>query len=235
VTLGVPAGLQSLMARSLTEVMPMGLPETGAGSIAYSAFGRIRAFITKRKISVLALGPGLSQDAATMKLVRRLVREASIPVVLDADGLNSFKGHAPLLCGHRAPLVLTPHRREFERLFGEKWPEHEVARIELAKKLARFYHVVLVLKGHRTLVVDGSRVYVNTTGNPGMAKGGTGDVLTGVIASFAAQGLNLFQASAWAVHLHGKAGDRAARKRGQLGLVASDLIDALPEVFKSLE
>jgi NAD(P)H-hydrate epimerase len=215
--------------------MPMGLPETRGGSISFSALGKIRTFIQKRKISVLAVGPGLSRDPGTMKLVRGLVAETSVPVVLDADGLNSFKGHAPLLGRHRAPLALTPHRRDFERLFGETWPEREAERIELAKKLARFYHVVLVLKGHRTLVVDGNRVYVNTTGNPGMAKGGTGDVLTGVIASFAAQRLDLFRASAWAVHLHGKAGDRAARKRGQLGLVASDLIDALPEVFKSLE
>ena len=111
----------------------------------------------------------------------------------------------------------------------------EEARIRLAKKLSRFYDVVLVLKGHRTLVVHRDKVYVNKTGNPGMAKGGTGDVLTGIVASFIAQGLDPFWASVWAVTLHGRAGDRAAKVKGQLALVAGDLIGSLPRVFKLLE
>ncbi len=235
VTLGVPASLQSLMERSLTEVMPMALPETKAGALSLSALGKIRAFIKKRRINVLAVGPGLSQNTGTTQLVRKIVRGASIPVVLDADGLNSFKGKTGLLrTRNAAPLVLTPHKREFERLFAKKWPTAGSERIKLAKKLARFYHVVLVLKGDRTLVVEGEKVYVNDTGNPGMAKGGTGDVLTGIIASFIAQGLDPFRACAWAVYIHGRAGDVAVKVKGELSLVAGDLIDTLPRVFKSL-
>ena len=134
---------------------------------------------------------------------------------------------------HAGPLVLTPHEREFERLFGQPLPNKPSGRMALAKKLSKFYDVVLVLKGHRTLVVESPQVYVNTTGNPGMAKGGTGDVLTGIIASFIGQGLGAFQAAVWAVYFHGKAGDFAARQKGELALTASDLIDALPKVFKN--
>ncbi|MGH7197368.1 MAG: NAD(P)H-hydrate dehydratase [Candidatus Omnitrophota bacterium] len=235
VTLGVPQSLEGLMARALTEVMPLGLPETKGGALSPSAYGKIAGFIKKRKINALAVGPGLSQDVRTGSLVRKLVKNAVVPVVLDADGLNSFRKRVSLLRGRKTSLVLTPHQREFERLFGKPWPENEDARIRLAKKLSRFYDVVLLLKGHRTLVVHGDRVYVNKTGNPGMAKGGTGDVLTGIIASFIAQGLDPFSAAVWAVTVHGRAGDAAAKVKGQLGLVASDLIDHLPGVLKSLE
>ena len=178
------------------------------------------------------MGPGLSVKPAPAALVRKIVREFSVPIVLDADGLNSFKGKAAELRKHAGPLVLTPHRKEFERLFREKYPENLKAREALAKKLSRFYHGVLVLKGHRTVVTDGRRVYVNRTGNPGMAKGGSGDVLAGVVAAFIAQGLGSFEAAVWAVYFHGRAGDRAVREKGELSLVASDIIEYFPKVFR---
>lgn len=182
----------------------------------------------------VAAGPGLGQSVSVRAAVRKLVSTLSVPLVLDADGLNAFAGSAKLLkkrSPRRPPLILTPHRKEFERLFGQTPPEAPAARRRLAKTLAAEYHVVLVLKGHRTLVTDGRREYVNATGNPGMAKGGTGDVLTGMIAAFLAQGLDPFGAAAWAVHFHGKAGDRLARKTSELSVTASGLLGELPAVF----
>ena len=233
VTLGAPRGLENFFARSLVEIMQLGLPETKEGALGRAAYSKIRAFIKQRKINSSAIGPGLSHSTETSALVRHLVKTAFLPLVLDADGLNSFRGKAKELRGHPSPLVLTPHEREFERLFGRPLPKKLPGRMALAKKLSKFYDVVLVLKGHRTLVVEDERVYVNKTGNPGMAKGGTGDVLTGIIASFMGQGLEAFEAAVWAVYFHGKAGDFAARRKGELSLSAGDLIEALPKVFKS--
>ena len=225
VTLGVPEGLEKFTAQLPPEIMRLSLPATAAGAF-------VQKFIGKRKITCVALGPGLSTHERTATLVRKLVASLKIPVVLDAGGLNAFEGKAALLGRRKCPLVLTPHAGEFERLFKKRVPKGLSGRIELAKKLARFYDGVLVLKGHRTLVADKDSVYVNTTGNPGMAKGGTGDVLTGIIASFISQGLSPFLASVWAVYFHGLAGDLAAKEKGELSVTASDMIRLLPQAFK---
>jgi len=233
VTLAVPRGLtQAVGRRALRELMFLPLPETAEGSLSGSARPPIERFIKKRHIRVLALGPGVSQVNQTQELVRNLVLRFDGAIVLDADGLNAFAGAPEALRKHKGQLVLTPHRREFERLFERRWPEREAVRVMLAKKLSTLYDGVLVLKGYRTLVVSGLRVYRNTTGNPGMAKGGSGDALTGVIAAFLAQGLGPFEAAAWAVYFHGRAGDLAARKTGELSLLAGDLIASLPAAFK---
>lgn len=227
VTLAFPANIASKLSRLSPEIMRLELPSTG-GAV------QIASFVRKRHISAIGLGPGFSVSPAAVRLVRRTVKTSVAAVVLDADGLNAYNGAPALLKDHAGPLVLTPHRREFERLFGEKWPAAEAERVRLAKKLSKFYHVVLVLKGPRTLVVDGDRRYTNTTGNPGMAKGGSGDVLTGIITAFIAQGLKPFEAAAWGVHVHGLAGDIAVKKTGELGLTASDIIEALPRAFKKI-
>ncbi|MBI3252772.1 MAG: NAD(P)H-hydrate dehydratase [Candidatus Omnitrophica bacterium] len=236
VTLGAPEILKGSLRGLLTEAMQIWLSHD-QGAIALSAKAPILRYIRKRRISAVVLGPGLSVKPGATALARKLVREVSVPIVLDADGLNSFRGKLPALKKHACPLILTPHRGEFERLFGEKVPENPKARAALAKKLAKFYDGVLVLKGHETVVADPARAFVNHTGNPGMAKGGTGDVLAGVIASFVAQGLLPFQAAAWGVYFHGLAGDLAVRDKGELGLTASDLIDYFPKAYrkKSLE
>ena len=231
VTLAMPSRLVSGAAKSIPEVMQLGLSQTKDGSIAFSAYSKISQFILKRKVNVLLLGPGLSQSSETTRLVRKLIQTVKIATVLDADGLNSFKGKLSELQRHKAPLVLTPHRKEFERLFSERWPESQIKRIALAKKLSKFYDVVLVLKGHRTLVVNGDKCFVNSTGNPGMAKGGSGDVLAGIINAFICQGLEPFFSACWAVYFHGKAGDLAVKERGELGLIASDIIRFLPKAF----
>lgn len=233
VTLAAPENLGHLTVKSTPEIMPLLLPETKDGALSLKAYPKLLDFIAKRRINALGVGPGLSQNKETAGLVRRLVSKVKAPIVLDADGLNSFKGKAALLRHHGGPLVLTPHRKEFERIFTEKFPEKESNRARLAKKVSKFYDVVLVLKGHRTLVAHGAKIYINKTGNPGLAKGGSGDVLAGVIASFIAQGLDAFQAAVWAVHFHGKAADIAVRKKSELGLTASDVIEYLPRAFGS--
>ena len=232
VTVGIPESLETAVARrSIPELMRLGLPETKQMTLSVSARERIFSFMERRKINCLALGPGLSTNSQTQSLVRKVVRDCGVPVVLDADGLNSFKGRSKELLRHRAPLILTPHRGEFERLFGQIWPEKEKQRIQLAKKISKLYDVVLVVKAHRTLVAAHDKIYINRTGNAGMAKGGAGDVLTGVLSAFVAQGLEPFQAAVWAVYFHGRAGDEAAKEKSELGVIASDLIEALPKVF----
>lgn len=232
VTLGAPKSIFRRLSRFPLEAMRLELPETSEVTLAYGSYSKIIQFVQKRNISCVAIGPGLSQNTQTASLVRRGVGSLSVPVVLDADGLNSFQGRAEELKKHRGPLVLTPHAKEFERLFRQTLPAGLLERKKLAKRVSKFYDVVLVLKGPDTLVVDHDRVYQNTTGNPGMAKGGTGDVLTGIIASFISQGLEPFEAARWAVYFHGLAGDRVVQMKSELGLLASDLIEVLPKVFR---
>lgn len=226
VTLATPASIRTAVLKKFPpEVMPVffeGPP-----------LSKLQRLIRERRINALAVGPGLGRVPATSRWVRALVRTAPVPVVLDADGLNAFKGRSAQLKKHRAPLVLTPHEREFERLFSQPWPKSGEKRASLAKELSRLYDGVLVLKSHKTLTASRDKIVRNGTGNPGMAKGGSGDVLTGIIAAFLAQGLDPFKAAAWGVHFHGKAGDLAVREKGELSLTASDLIAFLPKVFAS--
>ncbi|MBI3315398.1 MAG: NAD(P)H-hydrate dehydratase [Candidatus Omnitrophica bacterium] len=231
-TLGCAASLQSLFSRSLVEVMTLGLPSTTNGALSIAGYSRIMAFIRSRGVNSIALGPGLGCAPSTVSLVRRLVSNAPVPIVLDADGLNAFRHSAKLLKTHRGPLVLTPHEREFERVFATAWPRGRKTRATLAKKLSKIYDGVLVLKGPGTLVVSGGSVYENPTGNPGMAKGGAGDVLTGVIASFIGQGLDVFRAACWGVYCHGLAADLAVKETGELALTASDILKFLPKAFR---
>ena len=231
VTLGLPEGLQARVAKSLVEVMQMGLPQTKKATLNLKAFEKIDAFVQKRRVNSLAIGPGLSRDKETIALVRKIVERIDVPAVLDADGLSAFHGKTDALKRHRGPLILTPHRGEFERLFSTKMPESVSSRVALAKKLSKFYDVVLVLKSAPTIVAQGEKVYLSGTGNPGLAKGGAGDVLTGVIAAFTAQGLVPFEAAAWGAHFHGRAADLAVKEKSELGLLASDVIDFLPKAF----
>jgi NAD(P)H-hydrate epimerase len=154
--------------------------------------------------------------------------------VLDADGLNAFEGKAELLKKRSAPAILTPHPGEFARLLRIEIKEVQARRSDLALQFAADHHLVLVLKGAGTIVTDGRRFYQNTTGNAGMATGGTGDVLTGVIAALVGQGLEPFAAAQLGSYLHGLAGDMAREERGEVSLIASDLLEWLPEAFQKL-
>lgn len=224
VTLAVPTSIKAaVLGKFPPEIMPV--------FYKGSPTALLKKIIRQRRVNALAVGPGLGRHPSTSKWVRAFVRTARAPLVLDADGLNAFKGRPGELKGHPGALVLTPHAGEFERLFGRPLPKDASKRAELAKNLSRSYDVVLVLKGPATLTVYRDRMASNRTGNPGMAKGGSGDVLTGILAAFIAQGMDSFKAAVWGVHFHGKAGDAAVRKTGQLSLTASDLIRALPATF----
>lgn len=232
VTLAAPKSAHALMAKRMSpEIIFLVLPEDRSGSVDVGAWSILRNVIQKRPIHVIAVGPGLTRNVGASSLIRKVVGSAKVPVVLDADGINAFQFKSKALQRHTAPLVMTPHQKEFERVFSVQCPTGTRQRLALAKKLAHLYDVTIVLKGHRTLVAGQDRQYQNNTGNPGMAKGGTGDVLTGMIAAFIAQGLTPFEAACWAVYFHGKAGDMAVKEKGELGLVASDIISFLPKVF----
>ena len=189
-----------------------------------------------RAADVVAIGPGLGQAEGVPGFVRALVSGLpELPIVLDADGLNALAPLAEGFAGRSEPLILTPHPGEFARLIGLSVAEVLEKRDLLAIAFAAKTGVVLLLKGARTLVTDGRRIYRNTTGNPGMATGGSGDVLTGVIAALAGQGLSAFDAATLGAYVHGRAGDIAATELGVTALVATDLVDYLPRAFRELE
>ena len=184
----------------------------------------------------LVIGPGIPRASETHVLLGELLARLDIPVLLDADGLNAVAGHSELLERSRAPIVLTPHPGEMSRLAGKTVGEVQANRIATATAFAREHRAVVVLKGARTVVADPTgQVRVNPTGNPGMATGGTGDVLSGMVGAFLAQGLAPLDAASVAVLAHGLAGDAAGRHWGRLGLVASDITAALGEVWTAWE
>ena len=198
------------------------------GRISFDAVAQVMA--CAGQASAVALGPGLGRSAGLDSLVVQLYATLSLPLVLDADGLNALAARLDQVRTPAGPRVLTPHPGEFTRLDG-KMPRTEEERNEAAARLADRLGVIVVLKGHRTVVSDGKRTYVNETGNPGMATGGSGDVLTGLITSLICQGPACFEAACLAVHLHGLAGDLAAESVGQESLLASDLVANLPAAF----
>jgi NAD(P)H-hydrate epimerase len=189
--------------------------------------------------SVLAIGPGMGGVPETAELIRTLVNRRRLPVVLDADGLNAFAGRMDIFRSGvgLADAVLTPHPGEMSRLMGVETAEIQAHRVETAREFARKHQVTLVLKGFRTLTAapDG-KIWVNPTGNPGMATGGTGDVLTGLIAGLVAQYRDhpISEVAAAGVFLHGLAGDLAAEEMGQASLIAGDLIEAFPRAYKKV-
>ena len=216
------------------ELMTEPLEETGAGTIALQSLesGLVDELVEHK--SVLAIGPGISRNSETVEFVRRVVGNYDTAMVLDADALNAFEGAADLLVGHGKNLVVTPHPGEMARLTGLSIAEIQANRLEVARDFARKHEVMVVLKGHRTLIAspDGT-VWVNPTGNPGMATGGTGDVLTGIMAGLVAQHpKHVLEATALAVYLHGLSGDLASQQTGEHCLVATDLVRFLPEAFR---
>jgi NAD(P)H-hydrate epimerase len=239
VTVATAASALPIVASLGREYMTEPLPQTEAGTISLRAieYGRLDELLEGK--SVLALGPGMGRVPETAELVRTLVNRRRLPVVLDADGLNAFAGCMDTFPhgGDLADAVLTPHPGEMSRLTGLGTAEIQAHRVERAREFAQKHQVNLVLKGFRTLTAapDG-KVWVNPTGNPGMATGGTGDVLTGLIAGLVAQYRDrpLSEVAAAAVYLHGLAGDLAAKEMGQASLIAGDLIGALPRAYRAV-
>lgn len=222
VFLGVPEDIWSVVAVRCSEAMPHPLPHR-----AREVLERMSA------CDAVLMGPGLGRAVGTQELVRQLVPALERPLVLDADGLYAIAGHPQLLAGRCAPTVITPHEGEFARLTGCTLPVAD--RTAAARAFAREQRCTVVLKGHRTVTAapDG-RVWVNTTGNPGMAKGGSGDVLSGMILSLIGQGLPVPESAAMAVWLHGRAGDLAAGELGEYAMTPTDLLGFLPKALMEL-
>ena len=234
VTLGLPESLNDMMEVKLTEVMTEALPETRERTLALTAWDKILTLMEGKR--ALAIGPGLSTHPETSELVRELVSTVRVPMVVDADGINALAPKLETLAKAAAPLILTPHPGELSRLLGISREEVAQNRIPIAQKVATSFRVHLVLKGGRTLVVDpDGQVAINMTGNPGMATGGTGDVLTGLIAGLLAQGVNPGLAARAGVYLHGLAGDLAAEAVGQEAMLASDLMAQVPDAIRRLK
>jgi hydroxyethylthiazole kinase-like uncharacterized protein yjeF len=228
VTAAVPKDLNLTLQRKISHVvMTFPVAQTRAMTFAFPAAEEILERI--HKFSAVAIGPGLSLNPSTVKFIRKMVLECPLPMVVDADALNALAGHTDILLKSKGPRILTPHPGEMSRLTKICVGADLVsARKRAALKYAHQWNCIVVLKGHRTVVAspDG-KVYVNTTGNSGMATAGCGDVLTGMIAAFLAQGLTPFEAAKWGVRLHGEAGDRVAQIRGRSSLIALDIIDHL--------
>lgn len=232
-TVATPKSVLSTVAGFHAEVMTEPLEETEAGTISLRAleYGRLDGLVEHK--TVLAIGPGISRNTETAEFVHTVVWKYKTAVVLDADGLNAFEGCAEKLRGDGRALVITPHPGEMARLIGSSPAAVQRDRLNIARNFAREHEVIVVLKGHRTLIAhpDGT-VWVNTTGNPGMATGGTGDILTGMTAGMMAQNPSqVYQAVIAAVYLHGLAGDVAREVMGEQSLVATDLVKLLPQAF----
>ncbi len=232
VTVGSPRGVYPIIASKLTCATTRPFPETDAGTFSTAGLAEIVAFA--EGFDVVALGPGLGRHADTTDFVCALAASLNKPMVIDADALNALAEDPLFLKQASAPRVLTPHPGEMGRLAGLTIKEVQKARRQVSAWFARHYRALLVLKGNGTVVTDGTRSYLNTTGNPGMATGGTGDVLTGVIAGLMAQRLEPFDAAVLGVYVHGLAGDLAAQKFGQVSLIATDLLECLPQAFLSV-
>ena len=232
VQVATPADVQPIVAAGnpcyTTACLPIELKQHGLAEDAAPIILEL-----SESANVLAIGPGMGHSNKVTAVIELLLVQVERPIVLDADGLNALaKLPSDVFKRRSAPTILTPHPGEFAHLVNLSVQEVQSQRQDLALRFVQDRGIVLVLKGHGTNVTDGQRLYRNTTGNPGMAAGGTGDVLTGLIAALIAQGLAPFEAAQLGVYLHGKAGDLAAEDKGQISLVATDIIDFLPEAFR---
>jgi len=232
VTVGIPTSINLAIIKNKTkEVMTLPLPDTRTGTLSLTAFSKIKLFL--KNTDVLIIGPGLGQDKSTYALVRKIVKESSLPIVIDADALNALNHHLGILKQHKGKVILTPHAKEMSSLFGIGIDFIKKNRKLVAKKYAKHYNSIIILKGHQSIVTDGNKKFcINKTGNPGMATAGSGDVLSGIVGAFLAQGLDAFSAAKYATHIHGLAGDIAAFDKTQMGLIASDIISRIPDALK---
>ena len=225
VYLAVPESIYAIEACKLTEAIVLPLPDEG-GTIAMSALPEIRRLLPK--MDAVLIGCGLGQSEGTRAVLETVLREFSGPVVVDADGINLLAKHMDILRERHAPTILTPHAGEFVRIGGD----NKADRVSETQRFAGEYGCILLLKGHETVISDGKETYVNQTGNPGMAVGGSGDVLSGIIVSLLGQGIEPLKAAACGAWLHGKAGDICAEKIGQYGMLPTDLVEVLPRLLK---
>ena len=225
VFLGVPESIYGIEAVKLNEPVIFPLPDAD-GRLSADAVPEILSRLPR--MDAVLVGPGLGQSEGTLAVVRAVLEKAECPVVVDADGINVLRAHRDLLRGRKSPTILTPHDGEFARLGGIIGEDRMAAAAALADDLG----CVVLLKGHETCVTDGVNGYINPTGNPGMAVGGSGDVLAGVITALLGAGLPPLDAAACGAWLHGAAGDRCAAELGQYGMLPTDMLSALPRLMK---
>ena len=225
VFLGVPESIYGIEAVKLNEPVIFPLPDAG-GRLSVDAVPEILTRFPQ--MDAVLVGPGLGQSEGTLAVVRAVLEKAECPVVVDADGINVLSAHRDLLRGRKLPTILTPHDGEFARLGGVIGEDRMAAAAALAEELG----CVVLLKGHETCITDGVNGYINPTGNPGMAVGGSGDVLAGVITALLGVGLPPLEAAACGAWLHGAAGDRCAAELGQYGMLPTDMLSALPRLMK---
>lgn len=232
VTCAIPKSLNVIMEKKLTEVMTLPVEDRGKGYFLANAFSKIKNF--SKKADAIAIGPGLSQKFEVKKLVKRFIRNLKLPIILDADGINCIADRPDILKKAKNPLIITPHPGEMSRLIHKKVDSIQKNRKKVAKEVSRKFGVTVVLKGRDTVVASpNGSVYVNKTGNPGMASGGVGDVLTGMIASLVGQGFTPFNAAKFGVYLHGLAGDIAAKEKGEASLRAQDVLNSITKVTRA--
>jgi len=234
VTLGIPESLLSIVAGRMLECMTFPLPESPARSLSLQGLDAALEFAAAR--DAVVLGPGCARHPDTREFVLNFIRRCPVPLVVDADGLNNLSTDVAVLTQTESPVVLTPHPGEMARLAGKLPLEVQADRAGTAAGFAAKYGCTVVLKGAGTLIATpGLDMHVNTTGNHGMGTGGTGDVLSGVIGGLIAQGLDCADAAILGVYAHGLAGDTAAKRYGCRGMIAGDLVEALPEAWLLLE
>jgi hydroxyethylthiazole kinase-like uncharacterized protein yjeF len=230
VTLGIPESLNPIMEVKLTEVMTEPLPETSQKTLSLRALNPILRLCDKK--SAVIIGPGIGTAKETQSLVMKLLRTLDLPVILDADGLTALASHEGPFPTPKQPMVLTPHPGEMARLCRISTAEVQSDRLGVARQYAQSKGVFLVLKGYRTLIATPTgEVFINPTGNPGMASGGTGDVLTGMIGGLMGQRFDILRSVLAAVFLHGLAGDRVVQEKGEKSLLAMDLVEKIPDVL----
>ncbi len=232
VTVATPTSCWPVLASLAPEYMTEPLDETPEGTIAYDALDRVLEF----GADVIAVGPGLGRSAATAAFVHGLIEHAGVPLVVDADALNAFSGESEQLIGRDGiDIIITPHPGEMARLTGLSVDDIQAHRLDVARDYSTTHRVYVVLKGHRTIIAtpDG-KAFINLTGNAGMSTGGSGDVLTGMIAAWSGQLLDAEAACKLAVHLHGAAGDLAEADSGEIAMIAGDIVDYLGDAVLEL-
>lgn len=230
----LPERVYPLLVEALPEAVFLPVAEDAEGRFAAEALPRLQTALTDA--DAVVLGCGMGAGAPQQALVQELLRHSTVPVILDADGINAVSLHILVEETRSAPLILTPHPGEMARLLGVTTQVVQADRVGCATRLAQRCHAVVVLKGHRTIVASPQgQVAENPTGNPGMATGGSGDALAGIVGSLVAQGLPPYEAAVCGVYLHGAAGDAAARRHSQHGMLPTDLIEELGPLFLQFE
>lgn len=225
VYLAIPVCIYEIEATKLLEPIVLPLPDAN-GMISQTAIKDILKLLDK--IDAILIGPGLGRSDDTENLLLQILENFSGPIVVDADGIYLIRNHIDILRGRACPVILTPHEGEFSQLIGKTIDD----RVDMAVNAALELDSIVVLKGHNTVITDGKTVYINQTGNPGMAVGGSGDILAGMITALIGQGISPLESAAIGAWLHGAAGDICAKQLGTYGMIPSDMLQVIPRLLK---